>query len=757
MKIFSCLLLLLFSSKFAFSQPLEQIIINGLDSISRGTVLEYLPFEVGDEYEAQSVIKAEEILNNLGIFEQVRITIDSNKLTVNVKENPVIKFFEFKGYKLDQVLSEKLIDDLLSNFKLKPGNIFNNKSLTKLLDQLKIIYQDSAYFNSDIEIKFDKDLKNRIGVELIFSEGEPALISSLKINGSSYFEVDDLYDLLEIGEPDFFIINYFTERDHYSKPKLEAGIEKIKSKYIDQGYLDVSVTLPKLIFNKKDNSVNIEISIIEGNSYVFGSISVDGDILGLSNEKLLSEFDFQIGQRFSRLKLVNGVKKIGAIYENNGFAYANIKTDISILENTVNTKVTIKPDNRIYIDRIEISGNTRTQDEVVRRKLSLLEGERYTKDKISDSINSIKRLGYFSSVNHQLIRSKTNKDKANLIINVEETKTGEISVGLSHSSSTGTALNAGIQQTNILDTGNTLNASLTSSEAYEEISLYFKNPYVNELGHSISFGVFDKSLDASQIDTTSYTLNETGILFGYGVPFSSTSDVFGELRFSDINLTCGSVLALYESSECNSPSNLDAQFSLTFSNNSLNDFYNPTDGSNSILSTKIGTPIGDYNYFQLEGSRKDYSLINDRYTLKLSGRFKYGTGYNDDELPFFKRYHEGGTSSIRGFNFNSLGSTYPNNEPKGGEFSLVSSIGIASPVDFMGIDNGNMKVFGFLDGGSINDQFSDFDPQDIRLSTGIGFTWLTPIGPIGGHFAKPLVQKTGDQTETFSFSLGSSF
>ena len=752
------LLFLLIASIGLKAGIIEKIDIFGIDSISRGTVLEYLPYEVGDDVTNEAISQINKTLLQTNLFESVNSSFNDKTLSIKLVENPTIKYFEFKNFKDGNVLNEELNNDLLANFSLKPGDIFVKESLNKLLSQLEIIYKRESYFQTEITINSDLDNRNRIGIDLDIKEGEPALIRSINISGANVFKEDELLDLIEIGEPDFFLINYFTEKDHFSNEKLNAGIEKIKSKYLNSGYLGVKLEVSNIEFDKKENKITVEIKLDEGDIYSLGDINFSGDILNLSKDYLRSNFNISSGDPFARIEIVKGVQNIGKIYENNGFAFSNLKTDTSIVNNQqINVKIQIIPDDRIFINRIIISGNTRTQDDVIRRNFSILEGQRYSKEELDDSIAAVKRLGYFSDVKVDVKRNNTQPDRADILINVIETKTGEISIGLSHSNNTGAAINAGIKQTNILGTGNTLNATFTSSEALEETSLYFKDPHFNNSGHSISYGFFDRKLDASQIDTTSYTLNESGIILGYGVPASNTSNIFGEYRLSSIDLICGADLATYESTSCTNPKDIDSQISLTYSKNTLNDFYNPTSGIQASLNTKIGIPSSDYKYTSIEGAIKSYDLLADRYVSKLSSRFNLASGYGGDDLPFFKRYYEGGTSSIRGFNFNSLGSKYLNSKPKGGEFSFVSSAGIATPVDFLGIDNKNMKLFSFVDVGTISDKVSDFAFDELRASTGIGFTWLTPIGPIGAHIAKPILQKTGDQTETFSFNLGASF
>jgi len=662
------------------------------------------------------------------------------------------------GFSDGDILNEETVEKILTNFKLTAGQIYDPNKLGSLVNDISNLYAVNGYYQASVMPNTKIDSKNRIGIVIDISEGERALINSMKINGLSFFEEEELLDLFEIGEPDFFILNYFTKKDQFSKLEFDSGIEKIKSKYLNEGFLDVAIAASNTEYNKKQNNIDIVISIDEGEVYKLKSIVFNEDLSLAEKNHLESFFEIRSNDPFKRNLIVKGVKSVGDFYQNKGYAKARISSKADILEgNLVNISILINLFDKTYINRIEISGNNRTQDDVIRRKLMLLEGQAYSKKELDESIKSIKRLGYFSQVDYELKFLNNSPDKADLLISVIESKTGEFSVGLSHSNSTGAAVNAGISQSNILGTGNTLNAKFSNSEAIKETSVYFKDPYFNDFGHSISYGFFSKSLDASNLSTSSYLIDENGLIFGYGVPLTSESDIFAEFKISNIDLTCGANLLIYESNECQSNDDLDTLLSLSYNSNNLNDFYSPTEGSSTSITSLIALPLGDFKYATLGLNKKSYTPINERLTLKLSGRAKFAAAYAGDEVPFHKRFFEGGTSSIRGFDFNSLGSKYPDNEPKGGEFSIVSSAGVSSPIDFLGVDNSNIKIFGFVDAGTISDKVSDFRVEDLRVSSGFGFNWNTPIGPLGIHLAKPLVKKNGDTLETFSFNLGSKF
>jgi len=742
-----------------YAENIEKINISGLSSVSRGTVLAYLPFETGEKYSEIFLQTSKKNLTASNLFSNIEISFLNGEIDIKVTENPTIKWFDIKGYKEDKILNESIISEIRQNFKLGLGNIFIKRNFDSFLSNLKKLYQDNAFYESKIKVKTSEDAQNRIGIDIDIDEGKQALISKFLISGNTFFDYEEINELFDMGEPDFFLLNYFTENDHFDKNKFDAGLQSVVNKYVSEGFLDIQIDESNVKYDKNSNGIVISINIEEGNRYKVGEIKIIGDTSNVSKVFLLSKIKLDSGSFFKRNEIIKGIENIRKTFQDIGYGYVKIDSKIRKKGNNIlDVDILTDLDKKIYVSRIDITGNTRTQDDVIRRKFKIEEGGLYSKKEIDESIKSIKRLGYFSNVDFEIKRRLNDDDKADIFIDVTEAKTGEFTIGLSHSNSTGASLNAGISQKNFLGTGNTLEAAISNSSAVEELSFYFRDPYYNDKGHTISYGFFNKVLDASNIDASSYILDESGVIFGYGIPLSDSSSIFGETRISSIDITCGNDLkTLYEVSDCNSGDDLDIPLSITYSSNTLNDSFFPTDGSYSEFKGISTTPLSDFKYVKLETNHKSYYPVLDSQTLKLSTRLNFASGYGGDNLPFYKRYYEGGSSSIRGFDFNSLGAKYVNGKPKGGEFSIISSAGIATQGNTFGIDNDNIRLIAFLDAGTIAEKTSDFSLNDVRSSLGVQLSWLTPIGPIGIHLAKPIISKSTDTTESFSFELGSTF
>jgi len=753
------LLLFLFLSNLSYSQIIKDIEISGINSISRGTILNYLPVESGEDFNLEVSSQIIKVLYKTKLFKDVEIDFIDGKLFISITENPTIKYIDFLNYDDGEILSEDNIPSLRKTYSLSTGQVFIEKNLVDLTNKIKDLYRDNGYYSIKVSTKENIDSANRIAIEIDIQEGNRAKINSFKILGSNYFTEKQLKKLYSMGEADFFPLNYFTNKDEFNQIIFDSETEKLKTKYFDEGFLDFEILSSKVDIDEKQSLINVSLDLFEGKRYLLGEIDFSSNN-EFSEKFLRSKISLENNNPFQRDKLISGLKKIQSLYHNKGYAYADVNSDIKLDKDKgiVNVNVDISKNEKVYVGRINISGNTRTQDDVIRREFNILEGQIYSREDLDNSLSNVKKLGYFRNASMEFVASKNNKDIMDIYLSVEETKTGEMSFGLSQSNSTGTSVNAGIKQNNILGTGNIFNGSFSNSSAVKDIRFFFKDPYFNDLGHSISYGLFNKKIDGSSLDVSSYKIDETGGSFGYGIPLGKTSDIFANLNISNIDLLCGSTLASsgYEYAQCNANKNLDITSSLEFSQNTLNDFMFPTSGLKNTLVFNSSIPGSDFSYFQLSGNHSSFYPVSDQLTLNFKTKLAFGRGFGDEELPFYKKYYGGGSSSVKGFDFNSLGPKYPNGLAKGGEVSYLSNISLISPVTFME-DSENMRVAGFIDVGSINENFSDFSIDEMRASTGIALTWVTPLGPLGIYYAQPILKKADDNIESLSFTLGSSF
>ncbi len=751
----------IFSASTALADPIKSIEILGLDSISRGTVLSYLPVETGDDYNSQISGKIIRDLYKTSFFKDIEVSQVDQILKIVLKENPHIKHVDVLNYS-DKVINEDSLKQILKNMDLSQGKIFNKRQLDKLIGQLEASYISKGYYGISINKKIEVDTQNRVSIELDISEGDVAKISSMVLSGGKVHDEDDLLDLFEIGEADFFIMNYFTKKDHYSTVALDAGIEAIKSLYINSGYHDFKINKVTTELSEDKQNIAIDIQINEGKQYKLGVIKFSGDPLNQSIEDLQDLLSIKQGDIFERKKIIESTHAITDLFADQGYAFAKI--DPMITENakthSMSLNIGITLNKKVYINRITIVGNTRTQDGVIRREIGIDEGGLYSNTELKESLNKIKRLGFFTDVTMKVIRVSGFDDRINLQFNIEETKTGAITMGIAHSNGTGTSFEVGIKERNFLGTGTVLNAKISNSEAVKELEFYFSDPYFTMDKHSISYGVFSKQVENLE-GVGDYKIDTFGGNLGYGIPITKNSKISSVFKISSSEIECTDAFDLLEE-QCSSTDKSEAKVSLNWSSNTLNDYNHPTDGYSARVDFDIALPIADLRYYKLNLDHRNYTPFGNGLTLKTNGTLGLAKGYSGKELPFFKRYYGGGSSSVRGFDFNSLGAKYIDSNgnltetSKGGELSILSGISIISPMNFVS-DGKNMRMSAFIDAGGIYEKVNDISFDDLRVSTGVAFSWLTPIGPLGIYAAKPLVKKSGDNTKTIQFTLGTSF
>ena len=761
-------LLFLFCTSQAYSNPINKINFIGLNSTSESTLLALIPFEIGQNFSPYASDKIIEALFKTELFENISINKNDNSLDILLKENPNIKYFKItlnndsafsnwlKGEKI-HFTSEALNEQIAEN-QLSAGNVFTKRKLEDFLLLLESKYSESGYFNSVITQDIEIDAQNRAGIELIVTQGNRATIESFGISGSEKISEKELLKLFKIGEPDMALINYFTNKNDFTDSKLRGGISLMTQTYFDSGYLDFQILDVKssLSENKEKLSINIEVS--EGIQYKLGDVSFEGELGTISLSVLNNTISMLKGDVFNRNLIIEDIQSLTDLYADQGYAFVEINPITSDFLDSVNINFEISLNKKTYLNRITISGNTRTQDEVIRREIGITEGGLYSRSILKKSLQRLRRLGYFSDVQISTSEVEGMSDKIDINFNVEETQTGSLSFSMSHSNNYGVSFGAGVQEKNIFGSGNTLNAELKIAKSYNKVSFYFMNPNFNDEGHSVSIGAFKSEIDNDDIAENSFEIDSTGVNFGYGLPLSDDTRINAGLEYSKNDIKCSTLFAGsgYESSQCALKSNDEFKANASWSENTLNNYMYPTEGVSNALSLGISLPLGDYKYFNISADHTSYAPINTTTTLKLTGNLNLSKGYGGKALPFYKRHFGGGPGSIRGFGNKTLGPLYPNGKAKGGEISILGSANLITPAFFFE-DNEKMRMSVFIDTGNIYEKSSNIKLGDIRMSAGFGFAYLSPIGSIGGFISTPILKKSGDIIEDFGLSIGTGF
>jgi outer membrane protein insertion porin family len=766
--VHSLFLLFLFFTTQALSNSVSEIKFIGLNSSSENTLLKDMPLKIGDEYSDSTSNVIIQSLFKTGLFSDISILNNEGIINITVIENPTIKYFDFildsgsgltkwlKGEKM--LLSSDLLNEMLDKTKLSTGNSYSQNKLDELLLLLESRYSESGYYNAVIKPEVVIDSQNRVGIELNINQGERVKIEKFSISGSNNLTEESLLQLFKIGEADMILINYFTNKDLFTDAEFAEGIDLMTNKYFDSGYLDFKILNIESNLSKNKENISIDILVSEGIQYQLGKVSFSGEVNVVEVGNLNSSISMDEGDIFNRNLVINDIQILTDMFADKGYAFVNINPITSEFLNSVNIDFNISLNKKVYINRITISGNTRTQDEVIRREVGISEGGLYSRSILRNSLRKLRRLGYFSDVQISTSEVKGMPDKIDIAFDVEETQTGSVNFSMSHSNNYGISFGAGIEEKNIFGSGNTLNAELRVSESFNKISIYFMNPNYNDEGHSLSIGAFKSEINDDNVAENSYEIDSKGFSFGYGIPLSDNTRINGNLEYSNKDIKCSDLFSGpgYEKTQCAKKAIDEVKVTFGWSKNTLNDYLYPTEGINNSLSSSISLPLGDYKYFSIGANHTSYAPINDTTTLKLTGNLNLAKGYGSKELPFYRRYFGGGSGSVRGFGNKTLGPLYPNGKAKGGEISILGSANLITPAFFFD-NNEKMRMSAFVDAGNIFEKSSNIKLGDIRMSAGLGFAYLSPIGSIGAFISTPILKKDGDTIEDFGFSLGTGF
>ena len=761
-------LLLLFFTSHAYSESINEINFIGLNNTSENTLLKEMPSKVGDFYSESTSNAIIQSLFKTGLFSDISVIKNGGTLNITLQENPIIKNIEvnldtgsrlsswLKGEKM--LLNLDFLDEELNKNKLSASNIYTQIKLDEFIQLIATEYLKSGYYNYEINQNVSIDSQNRAEIVITINQGQRAKIKSFSIKGAEKISQQDLIKLFKIGEADMFLVNYFTNKDLFSESDLRNGIDLMTNTYFNSGYLDFVINDVQTNLDAKQENMSIEIQISEGVQYQLGEVTFTGGSEIISIDDLNKAISMKEGDIFNRNLIINDIQSLTDMFADKGYAFVNINPVTSDLANTVNIDFKISTNKKVYINRIIISGNTRTQDDVIRREIKVSEGGLYSRSILRDSLLKLRRLGYFSDVRISTSEVDGMPDKIDIGFEVDETQTGSISFTMSHSNNHGISFGAGIEEKNIFGSGNTLNAELKVSESFNRISFYFMNPNYNDEGHSLSFGAFKSEINDDDVADNSYEINSAGLSIGYGIPLSDNTRINSDFEFSSNEIKCSNLFSGtgYETNQCAKKDNQEFKLNISWNKNTLDNYLYPTEGVNNSLIAGLALPLGDYRYLNFTADHTSYKPVTKTTTLKLTGNFNLAKGYSNKELPFYKRYFGGGSGSVRGFGNKTLGPLYPNGKAKGGEVSILGSANLITPAFFFD-NNEKMRMSAFIDAGNIFEKSSKIKLGDIRMSTGFGFAYLSPIGSIGAFISTPILKKDGDIIEDFGFSLGTGF
>ena len=741
-------------------EPFEisDIRVEGLQRLEPGTVFNYLPLKVGDRVDDQEIRGSIQALFATGFFKDVQLERDGTVLVVRVEERPSIGAINFEGNK---DIKADILREAMEGAGLAKGRIFNSARLDQVVQEIKTQYFARGRYSAEVEPIVTPLDNNRVAIKLVIDEGRTARIKKISIVGAKAYSPNRLRRLFKLAQRKG--INPFSKRNQYSKQKLEADLETLRSFYLDRGFYDFRINSTNVSISPNKQNIFITISISEGDRYVFGDVDVIGDT-PVPREELLSLIDIESGKPYSRKVLNENRARLADRFADDGYAFANVNPipEIDKENRIVSLKFAIDPGQRVYVRKINIYGNDVTRDEVIRRELRQFEGGWYSAANIRRSRERLQRLGFFEDVQIETPAVPGEVDQVDMNITVRERRTGSFLFSLGWSDADGLLVQLGVQQRNLFGTGKTLDLNIDTSEVTDIYEISYINPYHTVNGVSRGFSLVARDVDTKQANAADYISETVAGLVRYKFPVSETNHLNLSFGLEQVKLTeTGFTPPEYSGFIEAFPESVNVPLILGIAKDTRDDIIFPTKGL--ILSANLENtfPGSELEYWKLRLRGTAFLPIWRDLSFRLGAGFGYGDGYGDLSdwgLPFYKNFYAGGASTVRGYKARSLGprDTGPDPDPLGGAKRVLASAEVLFPV--MGAAGSKDKRFGlFFDSGQVWGQEDEIDLGDMRYSAGLAFYWYSPVGPLALSYGYPLNDQRGDDIQNFQVTLGTLF
>ncbi len=730
----------------------ENIQVNGLQRISAGTVYNYLPVSVGEKFSLDKASSAIKTLFKTGFFKDISLERAGSTLIVNVVERPSISKIIFVGNK---DLSTEDLTSALKTIGLSEGKVFNKQLLDKVEHELRRQYFSHGKYGLKIETEVSLLTRNRVGIHIDISEGRVAKIKQINVVGNKKFDNDALLDNFQLHTTNW--LSFYTKDDQYSKQKLSADLERLRSYYLDRGYINFSIESTQVAITPDKQEIYVTVNIKEGGVFTLEKVMLSGNLV-VDPEQLTQLVHVGPGEIFSRKNATQTSKAISDRLGDEGYAFANVNMVPKINDELKTVEMTffVDPGKRVYVRRINMSGNTKTRDEVLRREMRQMESSWSSIAKIERSKIRLQRLGYFEEVSVETPPVVGSADQIDVNYTVVEKSSGNISAGVGFSQTQGIIFNANVSQDNVFGSGKRVDVAFNNSNISTRYSFGYQDPYFTLDGVSLGFNVGYSARDARAAQISRYSTDVLNAGFNFGIPINE----YDRLRFN-IDLKNTDLVSSDRASDeirdfvSNSGSNyLDLITSMGWTHDTLNRAIFPSEGGQQRFSALATVPGSDLEYYKLSYKQQQYFPIAQGVTFRLFGEVAYGSGYGDtDELPFFEHYFAGGVKSIRGFDDNTIGPRDSRNDPFGGSSKIIGKAELFFPVPFVE-DVKSIRIGSFIDAGTVSD---GLELTNLRYSVGLSGEWLSPFGALSVSFAIPVNSGTDDKKQSFQFSFGSGF
>ncbi|MBI5007192.1 MAG: outer membrane protein assembly factor BamA [Nitrosomonadales bacterium] len=751
------LLPLLYAASVFAVEPfvIKDIRVEGIQRTEPGTVFSYLPVKVGDTLDEARATASVHALFATGFFKDVELQAEQGVLVVVLKERPTVASVEIEGVK--DFPKQQLFDNL-KYVGLAEGRIFDKSALEKSEQELKRQYLARGKYSVVVNTTVKELERNRVSVRFDVEEGGPSKIQRINIVGNKAYDDDELFDIIKLTTPGWF--TWFSKNDQYSKTKLSADMESLRTFYMNSGYMDFNIESTQVSISPDKKDIFITLNISEGEKYTVSGVKVAGTQAVISHEETRKMIGIQPGDVFSRDALTESTRKIGERLGEDGYAFANVNAipEVDKEKHQVAFTFVVDPMQRAYIRRINISGNDKTRDEVVRREFRQMESGWFATSKIKKSKQRIDRLGFFAEVNLDTSSVPGTNDQLDVNLRVAEKSTGNFQVGAGYGSE-GVTFSGGITQSNLFGTGNYLSTQINTSKVNEVYSVSYTNPYYTDDGISRGFDVFKRKTNTTSTYTSQYYSNTVGGGVRFGVPISDDETFQYGLSTETTTLTLTSASSQryidYVNTFGATTSNVLGTIGWTRDTRDSAIF--TTEGTIQRSYLEVGLPVSSQRFYKWTYQHEWFYPLSRNTTLMLNGDVGVSNGYGGKPLPVFKNFYAGGTGSVRGYDNYSLGPRDTSNNSLGGKQKVVGNAELLFPMPGMEKEK-SMRLSLFLDGGAVYGPPGDVPGSTgMRYSTGLGLTWFSPAGPIRLSWAKPLNKQSQDKVQNVQFTLGTMF
>ncbi|MCF8165839.1 MAG: outer membrane protein assembly factor BamA [Rhodoferax sp.] len=754
------------NAQAADSFVIKDIRIEGLQRVEPGTVFSYLPVQVGDTLTDEKSAEAIKALYSTGFFRDVQIQAQGNVLIVIVEERPTISRIEFTGMK---EFDQEIVRKSLKAVGVAEARFYDKALIDKAEQELKRQYIGKGMYAAEVVATVTPVERNQVAIYFNIDEGPVAKIQEINFIGNKVFSESTLKSEMQLKTGGW--LSWYSKDNLYSKQKLTADLENIRSYYLNRGYLEFVIESTQVSITPDKKGIFLTVSIREGNKFTVKNVRLAGDLLGKDAE-LIQLVTLKSGDTFSSAKLTESTKAIAEILGSYGYAFATInpQPDIRRELSEVDLTLVVDPGRRVYVRQVNVTGNAKTRDMVIRREMRQFESAWFDSEKIDLSKKRLGRLGYFTEADVSTQDVPGSSDQVDVNVKVTEKPTGAVTIGAGFSSTEKLILSAGINQENAFGTGTAVGLNFSLGKINQSLALSNYDPYFTEDGISRYTDLFYRSSKPLYyVGDPDYQIKSVGSNIKFGVPYTEVDRVFfgTGIEAFQIQTTVNTPIPYlnyaqsYGIASPGYPATLttyNVPVTVGWSRDGRDSALIPSTGSLQQLSAEVGTPVGNMTFYRLFGQYQKYHSFSKGNILSYNGELGYGEAYGNNPFPITKNYYVGGIGSVRGYSPGSLGPTYYNSyigryQPTGGQSKIVNNVEYTVPVPGSGVDK-TLRVFGFVDGGNV---YNENINLVLRYSYGLGLSWISPLGPLKFSYGIPIKSLPTDNIQRLQFQVGTAF